>query len=279
MDFELTISGLCVIVLQSKDDYPKKPAGIEVLCPDAHGHRARLTYDPEQAITEIEPALHIDSRGARFASLDLTDIRQPLNLDFGASPPTEFLLDWGDISKEVPEQVAQEKWMSWVPSDQDLGLKGIRVEKDPNKLPTGAAARLILNPGSVEARSTVKNKGTREETERYIKWKFPAVNIKRAVANEVVYRVQGVQHVIVWWGRGGQNEKIFMSHNGTRRMAISNDLAVVSNTYNDPQDKLDHLTHLEVLALDNKKVQAPEISKDDRTGRPICNQIFFVDKS
>jgi hypothetical protein len=265
MNFELTISGLCVIVLKSKDDKPENPAEVEVLCPDAHGHKPRLSYRPEGVITEVEPDLFIDPQGGRIASLDLTG--KVLSLDLGTNPHTKFSLDWGTGTGKVPPE---EKWMRWVPSDQDLGLKGIRLAK-PGTLPKGASARLALQPGNIEARAVVRTSDTKD----YILWNFPAKNFERALANEVVYSARGVQHVKVLWG----TESLFVSRTGTLEMAISNDLAIVPKNYNEGVKKLEHLSHVEVLAEPPAKVNIPIIVEVERTGRPICNQLIFVDKS
>jgi len=267
-NFELTISGLCVIVLKSQDDKPTTPTAVEILCVAAYGHRPRLNYPPLWVYPtgRVEPELCVDPTGQRIASLDIRNTT--LHLDFGNNPATEFTLDWGNTGATTPPA---EEWMHWVPSVQDLGLTGIRLS-DPHmhdQLVRGVSARLSLPPGTIFARNIVL-----DIDDEYAVWNFPAVGIERALANEIVYRAEGVEHLQITW----EDRKLEYERYADLKMCLSNDMEYVPSAYSDEYTELHHLSHLEVLADPLLNVQVPTLVQFQHTGHPICNQVFFVDK-
>jgi hypothetical protein len=268
-DFELTISGLCVIVLKSQEDRPEKPQAVDILCAAAHHHRSLLSYLPGDVLAvNVEPALNVDPTGGRIASLDLSD--KVVDLHFQSNPHTDFSLKWSTIASTNPPE---EGWMDWVPSLSDIGFQGLQPLL-PGELPTGAGARLSLPPGELASRNVVHNQGRPD----YALWKFPAAgNKKQAVANEVVYKAFQVEDLTLDWGEADTHLRVSGS-GGIVRMAISNDMAFVPQDYSDDSGALEHLSHLGGLTSLIDTFMAPSVSSSQRTGHPICNQVLFIDK-
>lgn len=282
MNFELTISGLCVIVLRSPDERPTQPTAVDVLCVggahhDHHDHSSRplhqprLSYLPGQVQTEHATAeLVVGPDGERIAFLDLTD--QALALGFRETPYTEFSVTWGPADREAPSSRDEDTWMNWVPAVQDLGFEGLRLGQ-PGELVSGAGAVISLPKGELAARNVVRKPGTEEP----FLWKFSGNGEakKRAVANEVVFTAWNVDDV--YFLRNGKKYlESSMAAGATLRMAVSNDLASVTPDYNDGIDALKHLDHIGALAASRPAFQQPKLFDSGRTGHPICNQALYV---
>jgi hypothetical protein len=271
IDFELAITGLCVIVPKSKDDYPKQPDAVDVLCVGAHHHRPTLSFWPEdmEPISQndyIEPSLCVDPTGRRIASLDISN--RVVSFTFGNNQNT-FSLAWGPDSAVKPPE---DRWMNWIAPVNFLGIKGVRLGK-PGEVPEGAGARLTLQPGEIEAKEIILNhKGQGAQ------WEFPSAGKQRALANQVIYRVPSVDYVKLHVD--GIERMISTATNSKLTMSLSNDLRSVPYDYNLGVDELYHLSHLAHLAEPPAAVVPPKLVKEfQRTGKPICNQVLFVDKS
>jgi hypothetical protein len=301
-NFELTISGLCVIVLKADKDRPPTPTAVDIVCVAAYGHRPRLSYPPEfvSAHGEVEPELCVDSTGQRIAFLDIRD--RILSLQ---TPPSaaEFTLEWGDPTKKTPPYDVDEHWMQWIPSIADLGLTGIRLKEDdahehlhhihrrsrhPRKvsrntsqkysrgvqdeplLVRGMSSRISLPPGRLFSRSVLK-----DEDDEYLVWKFPGYGAQRALANEIVYRAEGLEQLMLSW----DDKHLQYKRESDLCFCISNDMETVPSFYSDGDTELHHMAFLENLADPLMPVQIPKVVDTRRTGRPICNQVYFVDKT
>jgi len=277
MNLDLTISGLCVIVFKSKTPRPPNPDAVEVLCVgDPHGiHRPRLSFRPEEMIVSkgLNPDLLIDPQGRRFASVDIGG--KVVTLNVGTNSRTQFTVQWSSSTPGAePTIPAEEAWMNWVPSIQDVGLKGVQ-SRPAGGLPSGANARLLLPFGDINARNVIP--APPNPATKYLPWRFhpgKPNEFVRALANEVVFHGVDVEFVEFGWG----GNTLFKQLPGFRiEVGISNDLAQVAPDYPGPHTTLDHLTHLEGLADPPGTVEVPELKPLQQTGRPICNQVFVVE--
>jgi len=275
MDFELTISGLCVVALKSEDARPTAPSAVDIICPKAPCHRTRLNYDFAQflasAAPPVEPELVIDPTGRRFGSLDLCDAF--LKFDFASNPYKNFALQWGPEDVERPPS---ERWMNWVPSLQDIGFESLELG---SRRPDGATARISLPEGELECRSVVRDSNTRQ----FAIWNFPAVvnktsgkPIRRALANEIVYRASSVGALTISDSEGNPllASSPTIKEGMTLKMCISNDIHRL--TIDTPMETavLNHLDHVKTVARP-REFMAPRLSDDQRTGGgPICSQVI-----
>ena len=272
INFELTITGLCVIVPKSKNDYPTEPDSVDVLCVGAHHHRPVLSFWPEDMEpiskpTYLEPDLCVDPKGRRIASLSVSS--RFISFICGSNT-NKFSLTWGaETSVEPPEK----RWMNWIAPANFLGVSGVRIGK-AGEVPIGAGARVTLPPGTIEAEEIiVDSQGTAA-----LQWNFSAVNKQRALANKVVCKVPNVSYVKVLVD--GTERLISTATNRPFFMSLSNDLISVPYDYNLGVEELHHLKHLTNLAEPPATVIPPKVVTDlGRTGKPICNQVLFVDKS
>src|SRR3954471_8750065 len=197
MKFELKISGLCVIALKRQNaadkDKPVNPAAIDIIVPDAHGHKCRLSYLPADVIPDqlnpIEPELAIDHTGERIASFDMNG--QALTLSFGTNQATDFNVHWGPDAQQ-PATPWEETWLNWIPTLEDLGFGEFAIGT-PGTLPKGASARLSLPAGALASRKVVTTKDTNE----FIVWDFPATKVQRVLTNEVAYTADHVEDLII----------------------------------------------------------------------------------
>lgn len=284
MNFELTISGLCLIVVKAREGRWENPDEVEVLCVGAHRdhdhehghhhqaqpvHRPRLSYLPEFAVATVEPDLFVDPAGVRIASLDLEG--KDVVLETQGSSHTEFSLQWGPTESVEPPE---EGWMNWVPTLEDLGFDPFDLG-DGNGLPPGAATRFILPKGELASRNVVRDVSSKN----FIQWEFMRregsreTRTLRALANEVVYKAGGISSVSVRWGEGSVHSSI---SEGTLRMTLSNDLATVPLNYAQGTPNLEHLRHLQGFDSRRSRFVAPRIVDERRTGHPICNQVMFL---
>jgi hypothetical protein len=274
MDFELTISGLCVVSLKSEEPFPTSPDAVDVVCPKDGMHRARLCYDPtlfQVGDLGSDPDLVIDPNGSRFANLDLEG--RVLELTLSENPATEFSLSWGPSDAEAPPE---EQWMNWTPSLGTLGFETFVVPPS-REMPAGARTRLILPKGELQCRSVVRD----PDTNKFVLWSFPATRtellpdgIERALANEIVFRARGRTLRIL----NEQGESILSATEpkATLKMCISNDVSKVPPDFGTDQEALSHLEHLESLAPKRVDFEAPTPSGNQRTGRTICNQVINI---
>lgn len=291
MDFELTISGLCVLVLRRADgdlsEQPTKLVAADVLCVGSnsgHGHehithpkhQPRLSYDPEDLITErVTADLVVDRTGRRTASLDLSG--KTINLILRENPHQDISASWGPETQEVPAEEDREEqaWLNWVPPVGDLGfpqLSPVNIAA-PGR---GASVVLSLPQGTLSARNIVRM----VEPPDFIKWRFPATAPRgreqdakqRAIANEVLFKAEGIAGVTV------EVDGKFLTSTrstGVVQMSISNDLAEVTPDYNDGSRSLQHLEMIGGLAATGT-FKEPEAPDEQRTGHPICNQALFI---
>jgi hypothetical protein len=281
MNFELTISGLNIIAVNSNEAKPTKPNAIDVIAPYSEMHRPRLAFLPNQFIpddpdTFIMPELVADVSGARIASEDAAkggagagfyEIRY-----VSSSGGKEFAMHWGPPKYDQPWS---EEWMDWIPSLDDLGFKPL-VMGGSGTLPDGAVTRLTLPPGELICREMTRD----ADTDAILVWTFPSASagpLNRALANLVAYRVNDIDSLEVW--RDGKRVLYAnVSSVETVQMNFSNDMAMVMADYNDPQTTLDHLQDLHSVAEYRVPWVAPSVVQDtpQQTGHPICNQSICV---
>jgi|GEM_PF-4329967 len=267
----LTISGLSVLACQSRNPRPTTPDAVDVIIPDAHRHRPRLTYCPEdfaQPDKRLKPEMVVGTSGQRLACLDLS-FWPLLAMTVGADAG-EFSMTWGDPKQPTPTYPDDERWMNWVPTLQELGFDPFPM---PLGLPNGASARLTLPKGQIYSRNVVLDK-----ERNYVQWKFPSASgLIKSVANEIVYTADRITEVTIATPDGVQ--VFYVNERSTRSLllSISNDLETVPSDYNDPLQSLDHLKHLSELAKIHDGVFKPPVRYSPvRTARPICNQALFV---
>lgn len=275
INFSLNITGLCVIVLKSKqDDQPKNPEAVEILCVDAHHHRPAISYLPKSMApvskhSYISPELCVNPEGERIALWDIS--KKLVSFDFENKPANKFSLTWGpEKAKPNSAKPIESTWMNWIAPVDFLGLTGIRAGKD-KYIPQGASARVLLPQGIIKAQEIIENPNG-----DIVEWGF--YNGKfRALANRLVFSVKGAKSVNLLLN----GEQVLSSKSTERHlsMSLSNDMTNVPYEYNQGVLELKHLTHLEGLAEPFKKVNPPKVEEKNRTGKPICNQVLFVDKS
>jgi len=267
MNFELTISGLCVIAMQveEKEGIPEAPQAVDIICPRVPSHCARFSYLPGDVVPQLEVSMVVDNTGRRIASLDLTD--EILQIAFDPPPGISFFVHVGDPDLKVPPP---SEVMNFVPTLEELGFNDFTMPPD-GELPQGAGARVSLPPGEIFADDIVND----ADTGMPLLWKFPKKEgLTRALANHVVYRALNVGDLTITKRDG---KTVFQaSSNGTVRMSLSNDDCNMPLDYNDPVDALRDLKYLEVLAESDGPFEPPEIDDGEHTGRPICNQVIFV---
>lgn len=267
MNFELTITGLCVTVLKANVTKPERPTSIDIIIPKAHHHAARLTYLPGVVPHEkyVHPKLVINELGGRIASLD---INQALELSFTDNPNSKFSAHWGS-GGETPSAPWQETWLDWHPRLEELGFEPF-VVGPAGTLPDGALARLTLPPGRLAARNIIK----KPYENQCLRWKFPAVNVTKALANELVYTMYGSNEMAIKDRTG--NVLLSCSEQGTRpvRMCITHDMEYVPYQYGDSSAVLEHLKHIESVA--GGTFQKPQEVDNEHTGHPICMSVIFV---
>lgn len=274
-NLELTISGLVVVAVKSKDPRPTQAEAVDVICPNAHMHRPRLTFKPLDLMRgkhHVDLELDLDHTGRHLAALDLRAHCLRLEVIGGAaSAPT---MSWGE-EKERPADPSEEKLMNWLPALSEIGFPDFTIP-GPGQLPIGASARLTLPKGEVVCANVVKNRD-----KGYIRYKFPlaAKETIRAVANDVIFRASGVEELLI---KDHQGHKLLTSpgpadKSGTLQMCISNDLAMVAEDYGSGFDALKHLEHLGVLGPVHKHGFEPPkaVADDGRTGDPICDGVFL----
>lgn len=279
MDFELTISGLCLLVMKPKipgDSMPVDPTNVEVFCPAAHHHRAVLCYEPEGVKTDLEPELVVGYRGKRYAQLDLMGQVWSLKLEEG---PREFTVNWGtpkddpripETGQQAPAGAAEEDWLHWVPRLAEIGFSGFEMPGD-GQLPPLGATRFALPWGSIYAADIV---GDDDQADGYSRWRFPAAADRvRTLANHMVFQARGVDKVTVASTVGAT---LSVEGGASLHMSLSHDLARVPRDYNQGGDVLDHLAVLEGMGWITGDFEAPERVSERATAKPICNGIVHV---
>jgi len=280
MKLRLTLSGLCVIVLHSQEDYPKNPDAVEILCVGAHGHTPRLSYWPEDRSSgTLDAALQVDPGARKSVALEIKN--QVVTLDVRRNSDPKFNLGWGENpDARKPHNTAAERQMNWVPRTGDLGIEELNRAADPKSLPAGTAARLILPPGDLYAANMVKDR----ETGKYSLWKFKGDKI-RALANTVIYEATDLTYAQLHCQSGAREESVSFEwvDGRTVEIGLSNDMEKIGSGYTGRQKNLDHLKHLEALSDQRTQIFIPELCEgpDDglRTGHPICPLTLHVHKS
>jgi hypothetical protein len=273
MNFELTISGLCATVLKSKESKPKHPEAIDIILPKACHHVGRLSYLPTEVTPPdkkygIEPELVVDAVGGRIASFNMDD--QALQFSFQTNPHARFDVNWGEDT-ETPSTPWEEMQLNWLPKLHDLGFGGFTVGA-PGTLPHGARARITLPYGALSTREMIR----KPVTNQCLRWDFPATGLRRSLANEVVFTADRVDSLSIKDQRGTEILRSTLGQTRTLRMCISNDMENVPRDYNNPEPRLDHLRHLDVLATSGS-FQEPKVVNNERTGHPICMGVVFID--
>lgn len=263
----LTLSGLSVVTLESKDPMPTHPDAVDVLCAAAPMHRARLAYWPNEVGGDLPPStLHIDPEGRKHAAIDLDD--RCVEIAVTNNRHASFDLAWDPKSPKTP-QAGQEHLMNWIPSVTDLGIASLNVPTGASDIPPGASVRLALPPGSLKSRTVlVDGSGS------YLPFQFPATNREAAIANELVYETAGDGLTVSW----GRRSLYFAS--GDIELCLSNDVDRPATDYTSAQTELEHFAHLDVLcpAGVNYRIEPPKAnsSAHTRTRKPICPLALYV---
>jgi hypothetical protein len=279
-DLELTISGLVVLAVKSSESRPATSTQVDVICPDAHGHRPRLSFNPldlHRAVG-ILPDLDIDATGERIAALDLRSRSLAFTIGTEGNQYETCTMQWRSEEAETPSSKKEEVLMDWLPRLASLGFDGF-VMPSAGRLPAGASARITLPPGDIECANVLKN----PDTKRYFRYVFPAApsSLTRAVANDIVFRAYGLESLVVKDNEGRDVLSTTALERGdVLRICISNDLDVVGRSYGSNDPDLDHLKHLSALVAlhGGQPFKAPKPIDDEggRTGDPICDGAFFV---
>lgn len=274
-DFELTISGLWVLVISSDEARPTTPDAVDIILPAVnmpeHRHFARLSFDFSQFdVPHDDLDLIIDSTGSRFTSLTLED--KVLTFDFRDNPYDAFALQWGPEEAVTPPF---ENWMNWIPTLEDIGFEPLELTGLGK--PEGANVRITLPKGELACRNLPRD----HKTNKYLIWKFRSDTedeTRKSVANELVYRAVNVGPLTIKDDRGKPVLKATQA-TGTVKMCISNDLEKLTQATKRETTSLTHLKHLDVLGLGGK-FQAPVLADNkQRTGLgPICNGVISPPK-
>jgi hypothetical protein len=282
--FELTITGLVVLAVNSSSGpRPGTADGVDVISPNAHMHRSRLNYKPMEFRSTVAADLTLDNNAELIASLDLRS--RALNFEVGPNPNEKFRMTWGCEDARQPANPEEEALMNWIPSLADLGFNGFRIPP-AGFLPAGATSRVTLPPGDLFCRDVAKRK-----KDDYLLFEFPATADEncgrpatvRAMANEVVYRISGLEVVVV---RDHHGDTLLSSsgprEGDTLKMCISNDMEMVapaSHHATTAIESLPHLRHIgEVARLRVDRFEPPRIlPTGEHTGiDPICDGALFV---
>lgn len=281
MNFELTISGLCLTVLKSKEMPPRHPDDVEILIPYACHHVCRLSYLPLEVFPpdkyhDVKAELIDDPRSERVASwrLDHCTIALSFNVEHDDEPQRQFNVHWGYKAKQTPTAPWEETWLDWLPTLEDLGFRGLNTASD-GSLPEGALARIKLPPGSIATRQMLR----KPKTNDLLRWDFPATRIRKALANDLVYSIADVKDLTITTEDGTKSLITSVGKTQTVRMCLSNDMELVPENYRRDIGELEHLKHFGALAAEGEFVP-PEIVPDpQRTGQPTCMGIVFIDRS
>lgn len=269
MNLELTISGLCVMVMKTTGQAkPKHPTDIDIIIPQACHHASRLSYLPTTTkhSRDVKPNLLIDQTAGKVASLDINQLA--LEMSFKTNPHTEFDVHWGS-GGEMPSSPWEEGWLDWLPRLEELGFDPFAVGP-VGTLPKGASARLTLPFGKLAARQIIK----KPDTNRYLRWDFPASSVRKALANEIVLTVNGADDMRILNSDGATLLRSTLGGIRPLRMCITNDLELVPYNYGSSPADLEHLEHIGSIA--GGTFQKPKEVNDDRTGRPICMSVVLV---
>lgn len=270
MNFELVISGLCVIAMKASktDEIPKHPDAVDIIFPNVPMHCPRLSYLPGAPIVaQVEPDMAIDNMGRRVASLNIAGAIPQIS--FSSNPSNVFSVRC--VPEPGPKEPPPGDLINFVPRLHELCFDGFTMPAD-GKLPSGASARITLPKGEIFADDIVNDPNTGNP----VLWDFKCTPpFTRALANHVVYRAMNVGDLKITW-RDGQTV-LDASDNHTVSMSVSNDDCLVPRKYNDPVEVLKDLTNLSVLGLKPNPTFCPPVKHaSQRTGRPICNQVIVV---
>lgn len=273
MKFELTISGMCILAMKSSTGpMPVHPDAIDVIVPRAEHHKCRFVWDPNEAEPSREANLVVDPAGKRYASIDLSEQTLGISFEFMAEANTAHTVHWGE-EKVAPGAPWEETQMNWVPRLESLGFQGFVIPPG-NERPAGASARIKLPFGTLSARAMVND----ADTNSYVLWDFLGGpdngGIRRALANEVVYTVDGIDTVIVTDAATTEIVRVSLGPFQTARMCVSNDMEMVPKDFTTDLTQLDHLRHLDVIAGGTFIV--PKVVPPPRTGHKICDQVVYV---
>jgi hypothetical protein len=278
MRFELTISGLCVIAMKSKDTAdprPKNPERVDIIVPAAHHHKCRLVWDPQDVLTDIEPTLIVNTQGDTMASLDLDrQGRNPehaiLKLALRSKTDPGFEVSWGPDAKE-PAGPSEETWLNWVPRMEELGFPSFPVPEFGTDAP-GVRARISLPFGKIIAADVVTQRGSGKP----LLWDFVA-GAQHAVANKVVYVADDIDLYDFQTERGQSLLRLELEGPRVVKMCISNDMEKVPKDFNKGISDLQHLSHVDVLVpADANGFVTPQSVASQRTGNRICTQVVNV---
>lgn len=274
---EVTISGLVILAVRSADPKPTESDLVEVICPAAHMHQPRLSFNLLDLRRTVGSDLDIAPNGDRIAALDLRS--RFLDFVISGSEGGKRAMEWRQEEAETPADKEEERFMDWLPTIETLGFDRFTIP--PGKLlPAGASTRIKLPPGKIACTDVIPI----EERGKYLRYLFGSVPASppfiRAVATDIVFRSYGVETLIVY----DHHEGRVLSSSGpikgdTLSMCISNDLSMVSP----PSRKnvqLHHLEHLSSVAPvhGGGKFEPPEPIDENggRTGDAICTGALFI---
>jgi hypothetical protein len=279
-DFELTISGLVIAAVKSRDAHPTKPDAVDLIFPRDEMHQARLSYFPLEVSPTEEADMQINPDGEHIASL-LLDGRPPLeiNLIDRSRQSREFALRWGPPEAMTPDGRHEEQWLNWVARLEDLGFGPFTISS--SEPPINKCVRVTLPPGELIGQSVIRD----QDTDHILAWQFPATGnrLEKALVNDLLFRVRGIEGLQLFGG-----EDALLSSDGPKegrpvvRMCLSNDTRKVPVGYASGSRTLKHLRHIDHVAplqrerFPSRDFEPPKVPSDQRTGDPICNGVIFV---
>jgi hypothetical protein len=269
----ITISGLCLVVVKAKRQ-EKTADSIQVLIPDAPGHRPRLTFRRSSRSFQDEAPLErcFGPAGEDLLSLPLYKTRGRFSID--RNPFPEFALSWAPeaANRPVPDDV-----LDWLIDADDLGLS-------PESL-DGMTCRIKLPPGQIRAKNLI-------QVNRPVLWKYPKAEIKaesgrqpkkrrHAMADDIVIRTRGESPMsFLWRHHGGATKRIdFVPPvDAPLELCISND-DVEDNTFglmpSNPQEHIEDLAR--AVGQPPEDLDLPVEADEQRTNGWICPQVVLFD--
>jgi hypothetical protein len=273
---EVSITGLVILAVRSSNAKPTESDLVDVICPNAHMHRPRLSFNPREFRRRVAPDLDIAPTGARIAALDLRS--RFLAFTVPDAEGGHCRMQWRREEAETPATDDEERFMDWLPTLATLGFESFTMPQT-GVLPAGASARITLPPGEIVSANVIRD----EDTTKYLRYDFVGAprRFVRAVARDIVFRAYDVRTLIVVDQQGNSLLTSSGPNTGTTlHMCISNDLDMLPGRNSDASTELTHLAHLSAVALlrEGRTFTAPKPINEGggRTGDVICDGALFV---
>jgi hypothetical protein len=282
MRFELTIRGLCVIAMKSRDKKadprPKNPERVDILVPAVTNHKCALVWDPNDVDPNVEPTLIVNTQGDRLGSLDLNRQSKErdaenatLELRFRTNTNPGFDVAWRPA--EASPNTSEDLYMDLVPNIEELGFPAIPIPPFGTEA-LGERARISLPFGKIVAADIAKVPGT----DQNLIWKF-ANGSEHAVANKVLYVADDVGGYEFLKADGIPLISLEAEGPLVVKMCISNDEVKVPKDFTAGIEELNDLRDLAVLLPEGRRPRIftpPKTIDSRRTGNRICTQVVDV---